>query len=336
MYKKKRSGFKRSSRALVSRVGNFHQALPLTMKVKLHARDTNLLAVGLGQYFHEAATTVTRYGPPTSAKQFYELFYPRGTYHTYFPSQGYNGTSDNGFTYPFQDGSFVTTPQIQLTCYPNQMEAFGYLYKYARVERVDIRIKISNLGLTAIDQAQANAAHPPETQPFSSAALTHTFAILPYSQINAWGATAAASWSPNYAKSNSVASQIAEMPGATQMISSVDGNKEVIYFTKSIDLTQRMAGDSVRQRTWMTSKDAQTGTAGTMWNIPTTTNDDPQLVSLGTSALIDEYLQTRGPVTDADNSFGKSRNNMWLRYNEQVDIHYHLTFWEPKTSVIAF
>jgi len=332
MYKARRRS-NRSSKALVSRAGNFHMALPLTMKLKLAARDSNIMAIGLGPYLSIDGGNVTlKYGPPTSTRCHYELFYPRGQYFKFIEEQPYNGLGTNKVTYPYGTAG-SNAAQATVSLYPGQMEAFGTLYKYARVERVDFHVKFSNMGHSDITPTPISTVN---SEPFSTGAICHTMAVLPKSQIDAWGFNSTVGpWTSTYIQSNSAAAQIAEIPGTTQLISSQDGNKEVVSYRKSIDLTQRMAGDSIRQRTWMSSNASQTGTAGTTWNFPAAQNDDPTLVTLGTSSLIDEYLQTRGQYTAQDlGPNGASGNNIWLRYNEQVEVTYHLTFWEPKTPAI--
>lgn len=301
------------------------------MQIRLNAKDSNIFTLGFGP--NSSGDT---YGPPTSAKSLYELFYPRGTYFQYSNGQSYNGTDTGKATYLYfhSDGTtgYADHPNVRVNIFPGQMEAFADLYKYARVERVDFLFKITNLGVSPVDPSKTVVSSNVvpsallDSPLVRSATITHTTSVLPNSQLTDQGTN----WLYDSKKSDTFASQVAEIPGASAVTSSQDGNKETVFIRRSIDLTQRMAGDSVRQRTWMTSqKDVVSGTT-TKWAMPAIAAEDPVLSNIGTSPIIDERLQTIGPIVLNQD------NNLWFRYNEQVSIQWHITFWEPKTQPITF
>lgn len=297
------------------------------MKLKLNAKDSNIFAIGMGPFLGYAAAS-TSYGPPTSTKGIYELFYPRATYFMYSNAQAAAGTTNDKINYPYSGTAGTTAPDLApqhvISVFPSQMEAFAQLYKYARVERVDFLFKITNLGVSKMNSAGGGTS--PDNPMFKTSTVTHTSVVLPYSQVSDWSS----SWGAGATKSETYASQLAETTGATQSITHQDGNKETIYIKKSLDLTQQQAGDTVRSRTWMTSGSTIDSSSNSYWTFPPRTNADPVLVNIGTSPLIDEQLQNLGYMANADN------NNFWFRYNEQVSVQYHLTFWEPKTQQLTF
>ena len=314
-------------------------SLPNTMKVRLKSADTVIQAIGTGSW-----TTVmtSGYGAPTTSRVRYELFYPRGVY--YLPTipptppavvstplyQEASSTTNGYFNYPLSSsGSIPET--MKVTVYPDQMTAFGSLYKYARIERVDFIIRFANLGASSLGAAQSVAS---QDKYWSSANINHTSLVVPYAQYNDWGAyktppsyPGQAKWDQNSAKSDHIAGQVSEMPGSVRLTTSQDGNREIVTFRGSYDLTQRMAGDSVRQRTWMSSL-VKPDANGNIWVIPDVQDDDPQLAVIGTSPLIDERRESLPANASA------ADNNVWLRWAQHVAIQNHLTFWEPKSPII--
>lgn len=312
-------------------------ALPTSFKLRLKGSDSNVMTLGFGPFGGMSyptdgnPATISGYGPPTSCRSIYELFYPRGTYFLYTPATDYNGNTNGQWIY--NRVTALGSAQNKLSMFPDQMTPFAYLYKYARVERVDFNFKLTNLGLASIIPSAVTPSNFLVDKHYDSSTLSHTLITIPKNQVDAMDFdknSPQKGWSPGSKVSDSNAAQLAEMPGSARKVSSQDGNRETVYFTYSIDLTKRMAGDSIRQSTWMTALTDPDPTTKLMWNIPEATANDPQLVSIGTSPLIDERLQTVGALGNAN------ENNVWFRYVEQVTVNYHITFWEPKTPVVDF
>jgi len=297
-------------------------ALPQILKLRFTAQDSSLMTLGLGN-----VKDMANWSAPTRCLTQYELFYPRGTYYRDSPNLGMSSTPGlSGSAYPYPGFNSPTfSPETIVDVFPGQMSAFIQLYKLARVERVDFSFKITNMGPSSITDGGNN---PPtaSNQAAASGPVNHTILVLPQSQVTDTFQTATNKWNPSSIHSDSNACQLAELPGCTSMTSSQDGNKEVIRIRKSFDLTMRQGGDSIRTATWMTSTDLPAAPA---WTIPAAQPTDPILLSIGTSPLIDQTLS--GMFTGSGTT-----QDFWLRYNEHIQVTYHVTFWDPRTPTIVF
>lgn len=225
-----------------------------------------------------------------------------------------------GFTNSAQasDSATVQQPIASPNTVPGQLNSFANLFKYAVVERVDFVFRYTNLG-TAPLYGQTDSSTSASVS-LAGSNLLHTCMPLPRAQIDQLKTT----WRCNSRSSNTNAVHLSEFPGCTTVITAQDGTKETGFIRKSFDLAQ-ITGDTVRKEAWAVSN--ETGSPSWTWQAPIAI--EPQLCMIATSPLIDSRLASSGyPET-------LTAGNVLLRYNEHIQVHYHITFWQPKSPQFA-
>lgn len=358
---------RRSYKSRIPRQGNFHLALPSMLKLRLTAQDSNVHGLGLGGwgYFDatanqyktsNASTAVAQSQPlglaPTFCMTFFDLSRPFAELHRPPDSRGIvpqessiRSASQFAAAAAAPDTYFASAPAYLLTSYhmpgfvsndsrvgtdstqqviskpdvlPGQLGSFANLFKYAVVERVDFVFKYTNLGTGPLYGASDSSAS--SSVSLAGSNLLHTCMPLPRSQLE----VLKRDWKASNRHSNSNAVHFSEFPGCTTIITAQDGTKETGFVRKSFDLAQ-ITGDTVRKESWAYSTDE----ALPQWVWPNPPDTEPQLCMFATSPLIDSRLASAGyPET-------LTAGNVLLRYNEHIQVHYHITFWQPKTPSLT-
>lgn len=319
MQSRRRAYRRKPYRSLVNRTGNFHMALPAQFRCRFKALDSNFRGIGAppGIGGNDA-------GAPSASFTIIDTTNFSGLIFNPTPNTpaGVGVPAAGQYVVPGDSGG-----QNSFNLIPDQVLAFARLYKNARVERVDVTIKISNLGVSPLFGALAQTNSWSTIQGIQSASVNHTLLVLPRNQVAEMMSPASSGFKFNSGTNDALAMQLAEMPGSLMKQSSQDGNREQILLTKSIDLTTFYAGDSIRTSTWLTSS-----ADSTSWNYshsPETPLEDPRIVLLGTSPSLDQLLTTSGPA-------GSAQKDFWMRWNEAVTVQYHVTFWDQRTPRIIF
>lgn len=347
---RRRTG-RRSYKSRIPRQGNFHMALPSMLKLKLTATDSNVHGLGLGGYISAMLSSTPAGLSPTYCMTLFDLSRPFGELHcpalpngtamapsliksAAFLASLAAGTTLNGLTqadymYYHMPGFTnkvltnvqsdiaqqpIATPNVN----PGQLNSFANLFKYAVVERVDFVFKYTNLG-TAPLYGQSDSSSSSALS-LAGSNILHTCMPLPRTQADELRKT----WLSSSRSSNTNAVHLSEFPGCSSIITAQDGTKETGYIRKSFDLST-ITGDSVRKEAWAVSN--ETGLPAWTWQPPMSI--EPQLCMIATSPLIDSRLAS------ANYPESIAAGNVLLRYNEHIQVHYHITFWQPKTPQFA-
>lgn len=348
---------RRSFKARIPRQGNFHMSLPSMLKLRLTATDSNVHGLGLGGW--GAVNTAGLYNAtggsafpaglaPTYVLTLYDLSRPSaelfcpptadGTIVT--PDQvksaawmakqaaGTALTAPDYYAYHMPGfvntvlqtptSTVVQTPIATPNTHPGQLNSFANLFKYAVIERVDFVFKYTNLG-TAPLYGQTDSSSSASLS-LAGSNLLHTCMPLPRAQLD----TLKLSWRASSRASNTNAVHLSEFPGCSTIITAQDGTKETGLIRKSFDLAQ-ITGDTVRKDSWATSSETTTPT----WTWPSPPSIEPQLCMIATSPLIDSRLASTGYPDSL------TAGNVLLRFNEHVQVHYHVTFWQPKSPTFS-